>query len=66
MRTYKQAEDAGKSVGFELVMSLDLANASVVAAPWCAMGPGGVEAAAVRVLGGGGASRAALVESTGT
>ncbi|GLC44114.1 hypothetical protein PLESTF_000693200 [Pleodorina starrii] len=34
MRTWKQAEDAGKNVGFELVMSLDLATASVVAGPW--------------------------------
>lgn len=34
MRTYKEAEDAGKTVGFELVMSLDLATASVVAGPW--------------------------------
>ncbi|GFR46821.1 hypothetical protein Agub_g8457 [Astrephomene gubernaculifera] len=34
MRTYKEAEDAGKNVGFELVMSMDLATASVVAGPW--------------------------------
>ncbi|KXZ48131.1 hypothetical protein GPECTOR_30g227 [Gonium pectorale] len=34
MRTYKEAEDAGQTVGFELVMSLDLATASVVAGPW--------------------------------
>ncbi|PNW75007.1 hypothetical protein CHLRE_12g500500v5 [Chlamydomonas reinhardtii] len=34
MRTWKEAEDAGKNVGFELVMSLDLATASVVAGPW--------------------------------
>jgi len=34
MRTYKQAEQAGKNVGFELAMSLDLATASVVAGPW--------------------------------
>ncbi|PNH06504.1 24-methylenesterol C-methyltransferase 2 [Tetrabaena socialis] len=34
MRTYTQAEDAGKSVGFEMVMSLDLATASVVSGTW--------------------------------
>ncbi|KAG2484242.1 hypothetical protein HYH03_016976 [Edaphochlamys debaryana] len=34
MRTWKEAEDAGKKCGFELVMSLDLATASVVCGPW--------------------------------
>ncbi|GLI58783.1 hypothetical protein VaNZ11_000539 [Volvox africanus] len=34
MRTWKEAENAGKNVGFDLVMSFDLANASVVAGPW--------------------------------
>jgi len=34
MRTYKQAEQAGKTAGFELALSLDLANASIVAGPW--------------------------------
>lgn len=34
MRTWKQAEDAGKAVGFELVTSLDLATASKVATGW--------------------------------
>ncbi len=34
MRTWKQAEDAGKAVGFELVTSLDLATASKVAGGW--------------------------------
>ncbi|EFJ51011.1 hypothetical protein VOLCADRAFT_103647 [Volvox carteri f. nagariensis] len=34
MRTWKEAEDAGKNVGFELVMSLDLATASIVSGPW--------------------------------
>ncbi len=34
MRTWKQAEDAGKNVGFDLVMSMDLADASVVSGPW--------------------------------
>lgn len=36
MRTWKEAEQAGKNVGFELVMSVDLATASIVAGPWCA------------------------------
>ena len=36
MRTFKQAEDAGKNVGFELVLSIDIAAASPVAGPWCA------------------------------
>ena len=36
MRTYKQAEDAGKNVGFELVLSIDIASASPVAGPWYA------------------------------
>ena len=34
MRTWKEAEDAGKKVGFELVTSLDLAVASSVCGPW--------------------------------
>lgn len=34
MRTWKQAEDAGKAVGFKLVTSLDLATASKVAGGW--------------------------------
>lgn len=34
MRTWKQAEDAGKGVGFELIRSLDLASASIVCGPW--------------------------------
>lgn len=34
MRTWKQAEDAGKAVGFKLVTSLDLAVASQVADGW--------------------------------
>lgn len=34
MRSYKEAEQAGLSVGFELVESRDLAVASVVAGPW--------------------------------
>ncbi|KAG1677547.1 hypothetical protein FOA52_014445 [Chlamydomonas sp. UWO 241] len=34
MRTWKEAEDAGKKVGFELVMSLDIATASVVCVRW--------------------------------
>lgn len=36
MRTYKEAEAAGKHVGFELVNSIDIATASPVAGPWCA------------------------------
>ena len=39
MRTYKEAEDAGKNVGFELVLSVDIAAASPVAGPWCAQQP---------------------------
>ena len=35
MRTWKEAEDAGKKVGFELVSSIDLAVASSVCGPWC-------------------------------
>lgn len=35
MRTYKEAEAAGKHVGFELVNSIDIATASPVAGPWC-------------------------------
>jgi cyclopropane fatty-acyl-phospholipid synthase-like methyltransferase len=34
MRTWKQAEDAGKAVGLELVASIDLAVASKGAGPW--------------------------------
>jgi len=34
MRTWKEAEDAGKKVGFELVQSIDLATASIVCGPW--------------------------------
>eukprot|EP00878_Enallax_costatus_P044641 GHUV01053341.1.p1 GENE.GHUV01053341.1~~GHUV01053341.1.p1 ORF type:complete len:174 (+),score=37.75 GHUV01053341.1:313-834(+) len=34
MRTYKQAEEAGKAVGFKLVTSLDLATSSKVADGW--------------------------------
>lgn len=37
MRTYKEAEAAGKHVGFELVNSIDIATASPVAGPWCAL-----------------------------
>lgn len=37
MRTYKEAEQAGKSVGFELVRSVDIATVSPVATPWCAL-----------------------------
>ncbi len=35
MRTYKEAEQAGKHVGFELLNSIDIAVASPVAGPWC-------------------------------
>ena len=35
MRTYKEAEQAGKNVGFDLVSSYDLATASPVCGPWC-------------------------------
>ena len=34
MRTYKEAEQAGKHVGFELINSVDIAVASPVAGPW--------------------------------
>ena len=34
MRTYKEAEQAGKNVGFHLVMSYDIATASPVSGPW--------------------------------
>jgi len=34
MRTRKQAEEAGEKVGFELVLSIDIATASIVAGPW--------------------------------
>ena len=36
MRTYKEAEQAGKHVGFELLGSIDIAVASPVAGPWYA------------------------------
>lgn len=39
MRTYKEAEQAGKHVGFELVNSVDIAVASPVAGPWYAICP---------------------------
>jgi hypothetical protein len=39
MRTYKEAEAAGKAVGFDLVSSYDVATASPVAGPWCASSP---------------------------
>ena len=35
MRTYKEAEEAGKHVGFELLISSDIAAASPAAGPWC-------------------------------
>lgn len=35
MRTYKEAEQAGKNAGFELVRSIDIATASPVTSPWC-------------------------------
>ena len=34
MRTYKEAEQAGKNAGFDLVMSYDIATASPVSGPW--------------------------------
>lgn len=34
MRTYKEAEQAGRDCGFELVLSYDVATASPVAGPW--------------------------------
>lgn len=34
MRTYKEAEEAGRKAGLELVTSLDVAVASAVAGPW--------------------------------
>jgi len=34
MRTYKEAEQAGKNVGFDLVTSYDLATASPVCGAW--------------------------------
>lgn len=34
MRTYKEAEKAGKDCGFELVLSYDVATASPVCGPW--------------------------------
>ena len=39
MRTYKEAEQAGKHVGFELINSVDIAVASPVAGPWYAICP---------------------------
>ena len=41
MRTYKEAEQAGKHVGFELVGSIDIAVASPVAGPWYAQAESG-------------------------
>ena len=35
MRTYKEAEQAGKNVGLELVRSVDIATVSPVTSPWC-------------------------------
>ena len=35
MRTWQEAEQAGKSAGLELVTSIDIAVASPVAGPWC-------------------------------
>ena len=34
MRTYKQAEQAGRDVGFDLVLSYDVATAAPVSGPW--------------------------------
>ena len=34
MRTWDEAETAGKNVGFELVSSIDLATSSIVCKPW--------------------------------
>ncbi len=34
MRSWKEAEEAGKKVGFELVTSIDLAISSIVTGPW--------------------------------
>ena len=34
MRSWKEAEDAGKKVGFTLLQSIDLARASIVCGPW--------------------------------
>lgn len=39
MRTYKEAEQAGKTVGFELVDSRDIADTSPPCALWCALYP---------------------------
>lgn len=53
MRTYIQCEDAGKSVGFELVESRDLAVASDPCGPWCValhLSPPLAHASAVDVL----------------
>ena len=38
MRTYLEAEAAGKAVGFELVDSRDIAHTSPPAGHWCAPG----------------------------
>lgn len=39
MRTWKQAEEAGRAVGFKLLESRDVALASPAAVkPWCAAG----------------------------
>ena len=34
MRTYKEAEEAGRIAGFELVESVDIATVSPVNGPW--------------------------------
>ena len=34
MRTFRQAEEAGRAAGLELLTSLDIAVASAVAGPW--------------------------------
>ena len=39
MRTWKEAEQAGAAVGFELVSSHDIATAAPVCGPWCTTPP---------------------------
>ena len=39
MRTYKEAEQAGRTAGMKLVDSRDIATASPVAGPWWAAHP---------------------------
>ena len=39
MRTYKEAEEAGKEAGLTLLNSYDVATDSCVAGPWCAASP---------------------------